>query len=289
MLCLSFIDPALGRLDYDSLSDQTLMELLLDRFVLSQWQDENGCLKNACDWPIVSCTNDRVVDIFFEKAYFGPDQFEFRFLPPLLEYLSASFCNLHGSLDTSLLPRNFGTFDVQFNGLSGTLDWINFPRKLKSMHITHNSFTGSVVLSDLPDSLDTFEANGNNFTGELSFRSLPTSLYRLDLSDNELTGSITIDEMHSSIWQINLGSNSFFGDFRLFVIPPKLKLVVVIENEEMSGTAVLPKSIKTEHFRLWYDGIKVVRDEDGRKHPWEDKIIEANDPLKNGAHAYRLL
>ena len=285
MLCLLSIDPALGRLDYDSLSDQTLMEMLVDRFECRMLRDENGCYKDVCEWCIVSCENDRVVSIVFQRWFFDEKQFEFRFLPPLIKNLHASSCDLHGSLNTLILPRGFEYLDVPLNSLSGTLDWIEFPRKLESIYITYNNFAGSVVLSDLPKTLDSFQARGNFFSGSLVFRSLPPSLCTIDLSDNELTGSITIDEMHSSISDINLDANSFSGDFRLLVTPPRLLTVSIMENKGMSGTAVLPKSLNSNFFRLRYmfDVINAVRDEEGLKHQWEEKILDANDdPKKDG-------
>ena len=111
----------------------------------------------------------------------------------------------------------------------------------------------------------------------------------LNLSGNQLIGSITIDKMHNAITEINLGCNAFSGDFRLLVVSPKLTKISVIENDKMSGTAVLPESLNTKYFKLWYDGIKAVHNEDGRKHAWEGKILDANDPSKNEASGYRLL
>ena len=287
MLSLLSIDAALGRLDYDSLSDQTLMEILMENSGPYFLHDKNGNFTDACSWDYVSCENGRVTHLQFEKCYLW-SQFEFGFIPPLVRSFTVLSCDMRGTLDTSLLPRNLELFDVGFQKMSGTLDWKSFPRKLRSIDIKYNLFTGSIVLSDLPNALVYLEVLGNRFSGELSFRELPPSLYKLNLSGNELTGPITIDEVHNQIYEINLGCNFFSGDFRLLVVPPKLKKISVIENDEMSGTAVLPKSLDTEYFRLWYDGIKAVHDEDGNKHPWESKILESNDPVKDDAMWDRL-
>ena len=65
-LQLLTIDPALGRLDYESLSDQALMEMLIDGMNAkdkAEYQDENGNCRDVGEWKGIALSNDRVTEV----------------------------------------------------------------------------------------------------------------------------------------------------------------------------------------------------------------------------------
>ena len=278
MLCLLSIDPALGRLDYDSLSDQTLMEMLVDCFHSRDLHDENGYFKDVCEWSIgylsiVKCKNDRVDSIDFDRWHFDGKQFEFGFIPPLVKSFKSYKCELQGTLDTSHLPISLIQLNVSYNALFGTINFKTFPRDLEIIVIEMNLFSGNVVLSDLPDSVVLFNADRNDFSGQIVLQILPAAMQRLSLARNKLSGLITIDSTHSSIEEINLYGNSFWGDVRLLVLPPKLNHVNVDENYDLNGTVVLPKFLSELYFQLCFNDIQAVHDESGHRHACEDVIL----------------
>ena len=109
MLCtvLTSVDPTLGRLDYDSLTDQALMEMLIhgiDEDYIDEFQDENGNFFDVCEWYSITCTDSRVTRICLNGYDIYTTPFRFDFIPPLVTSFEAYECNLSGTLNASILP-----------------------------------------------------------------------------------------------------------------------------------------------------------------------------------------
>ena len=274
---LHFIDPALGRLDYDSLSDQALMEMLFESMETDEkanFQDENGNYLDIDEWYGVECEDDRVVGIDIQGSAFHSDQFRFSLIPAPVRSLNMMCCALHGTLDTADLPAALIDFDVSLNKLHGTLDFHNFPRNLERIRIQSNNFSGSCKLADLPRSLLDFNAGENGFCGEISLHDLPPAIKYFDLQSNALTGSLCINKLPESIEVINLCSNSFSGDFRMLVFPLGLEKVDITKNK-MSGTAIFQGTEGAMHFILRADAIESVVDENGDTHKWHSSLVHS--------------
>ena len=100
MISILSIDPALGRLDYDSLSDQALMEMLVEGIAQSkkaEFQDTHGNYRDTCDWSGTFCKDERVTGIVLSWKEFGERQFPFDVIPPLVERFIMKESNLHGT------------------------------------------------------------------------------------------------------------------------------------------------------------------------------------------------
>ena len=71
MHTLLSIDPALGRLDYDSLSDQARMEIFIDGLTeetKKHFQDPKGGFLDISEWSGVFVTDDgEVTDVDYSK------------------------------------------------------------------------------------------------------------------------------------------------------------------------------------------------------------------------------
>ena len=269
------IDPALGRLDHHSLSDQALMEMLIsgmDEEDQEYYQDGNDNFLDVCEWSVVTCTDERVTAVNVRYKEFGETQFPFRFIPPNVSHFQGEGSNLHGTLDTAELPQSLLDFNVADNKLHGTLNWKGLPQKLEILIIHGNKFCGSLALSDLPRSLKDFEAGENQFSGEISLNDLPPALEELWLYGNSLTGSIYIEKLPESIKNISLDENSLSGDFRMDTFPANLSRLDVSKNA-FSPKVVLGKSNRAIHFKIKIDDVSAVVDENGDKHDWHEDIV----------------
>ena len=270
------IDPAIGRFDYSSLSDQARMEMLIEGMKKEEkedYLDENGSFRHVCEWVDVECTDDRVTEVAFLFKYFDETPFPFRYIPPSVTKFEAENDNLRGTLDACVLPGDMRWFSAAYNRLHGPLDLKAFPRTLTNIRIGHNLLSGGLVLAELPPSLEIFDVTGNEFSGELNLNSLPPALEGLWVGTNALTGSINIERLPKAIEIIDLRENSFSGDFRMLVFPKQLKEVNAWDNA-LSDKVVLGESTGKMHFYLCVDDVSLVVDLKGAKHEWHDDIVE---------------
>ena len=280
LIHLPAIDPSLGRLDYYTMSDQSLMEMLVDGMYISKKQrfmDSNGNFRDISEWKYslwnkwLTCENDRVTKIAFQDEKFTVKQFPFEFIPGLVGTFIASRCNLKGTLDTSLLPRALRRLKITHSELTGSIDCKGLPQTLMFMEISDNAFDGSLVLSDLPDGLTEFFVPRNHLSGGISFDNLPSALAILDLSENKLTGPISINALPPKVGRIDLSWNNFSGDLRLLTA---YRGYINICGNLLSGTAVLFETDGDMPFILSGDNISKVLDWEGHKHAWHERISQ---------------
>ena len=292
ILLVAAFDPALGRLDYESLSDQALMEMLIDGMEESskkEFQDDNGNFKDISEWPCLSVSEStpleestvaRVKVISFAEREFGVTQFPFSFLPPQVVQLCANKCNIHGTLDTSVLSPDLRFFTVSQNALHGSINWRRFPRTLKNIDISANKFTGSCKLADLPRTARTLDASRNELSGEISLSELPNGMRWIDLYTNKLSGPLHITSLPEEMYEINLSDNAFTGEFRFLVFSPMLSSIC-LEKNQLDSKAVFwahPRMfVCYMHFKVLHDCFAKVEDEHGNTHPWESVICGYSD------------
>ena len=273
---LSADDTHLGRLDYDSLSDQTLMEILFDGMEAShkaEYVDVEGNFTDISEWKALECEDERVKTICEHHRDFSAKQFPFEFIPPLVIDFSMGFCKLKGTMETSVLPQNLIDFYIADNDLYGTINCKGFPRKLESIHFEANAFSGSCILSDLPETLKDFNASENKLSGEICLNDLPPQMDALFLEKNSFTGSVCIERLPETMEFITLSNNKLSGDFRLMAYP-KVIDEIRFSNNLMTGTVILENTPAAYKFTIWSKDITRVVDEDGNTHPWEGEILQ---------------
>ena len=273
------IDSAVGRCDYESLSDQTLMEILIDGMCVeekSKLQGEEEFFVEVRYWPGVDCIDTRVTKTIFHFRQFGAEQFPFSFIPPLVEHFEFVGCNLHGTLHTSDLPKGMKKFSVRQNKLHGEINFKTFPEKLRDLDITTNEFCGRCALEDLPDSIQRFQAYCNAMSGSIDLKNLPIAMEDLEIAGNYFTGPIVIEGLPQGIRRIDLSECCFSGEFRIMSFPPALESVSIIANEDPITAAVLRGTSSRKFFSLYCETIESVLDEHGNRHPWEAEILEEN-------------
>ena len=104
------VDPSLGRVGYSLLSDQTLMEMLIEGFdeeTKQEYQDDNGMYLDVCEWSCIECDDaQRVIRIEIDSEDLS-GSIEICYLPPNVKYIIiSSLCKtqLRGSADLTHLP-----------------------------------------------------------------------------------------------------------------------------------------------------------------------------------------
>ena len=275
-LGLYTVDPSLGRLDYDSLSDQALMEMMLEHIVqddIDDIKESNGNYKDACEWEDVICEDGRVQKVNLSRRFFEKiKQFPFEFIPPGVKSFVMDECFLYGTLDTSLLPQGMSdALCLIDNDLYGSVDFQGLPRNLEFLILDQNKFSGSCTIADLPSTLVHFSIEDNEFGGEIVLDDLPSKIRKVSVVNNHLTGPIVISKLPQKLDFLSLASNPFSGEFQLMEFPPRLRSVNIAATK-MSETAVLRHATGPMEFTLYHDFITSVVDENGEKHKWERKI-----------------
>jgi len=245
----------LGRLDYASLSQQALMELLIGGITnkdkiygqedvpeLTGWGgvflNENGEV-HEIGWNILMLQGSielKWVPSTVQKllAYVNDlcGSVDLRGLPEGMKVLSLAQNQLTGELSLEHLPSTFETLALPTNSLSGSLNLKSLPKSLKWLFLDRNNFSGTIDMSKLPDRLEEINLNNNPISGETDFSHLPKSLRKLDISNTDLTGEVLVDgsltAFNASDCQVKYTKNddsepqkSFLGQFSPFGLPQR--------------------------------------------------------------------
>ena len=235
------IDSHPGCDDYSFLSDQDLMEVLIDSFAAEarkRYKDNNGEYLDVCKWPRVACdAANRVVSVKDIRGTAA--SISLSNIPSKLQYFELCRSSLSGTLETAALPQHMKSFSIGSNAFHGTVDFAALPPAISEFSILQNEFSGSADLSDLPQSLTDSWIHRNKFTGTLCLTSLPPNLKSLDVSEN-----------------------GFTGNFKFLNAPKPLQSLYAFENR-FNSIAVVPKSSSA---RLFNSGVTIIINEDGHDH-----------------------
>ena len=165
------VDPSLGRMNYSLMSDQSLMEMLIERFddeTKETYRDKHGMYLDICEWPGIKCGHDdRVFEIKIDSR------------------------NVLGSLEISCAPPKVKVLHVSSwakSKLTGSIDLTNLPDEMKCLLLSCNTFTGEIDLAGLPEGMKNLYLSRNEFTGEINLTHLPDGMEYLSLNNNRLSG-----------------------------------------------------------------------------------------------------
>ena len=209
------VDSSLGRVDYTLMSDQTLMEMLIDRFdekTKRRYKDSDGMYLDVRKWPCVKCDDhQRVMKIEIESSRIT-GTLELCYVPPkvIFAYIrSQSKSRVTGSVDLKHLPEGIQELDLQNNNLTGKVDLVHLPSGMVRLFLQHNQLSGEVDLAHLPQAMRSISLNKNKLTGEIDLTQLPKGLLRLSLENNQFSGSLVIRKLPGRIHTIYVRRNNF--------------------------------------------------------------------------------
>ena len=244
-------DSSLGRLDYDSLSDQARMEILIDGLTAESkkyYKDDNGNYIDVCDWRGVSCdTEGHIVKISRLDLY------------------------ISGSVDLAFIPPHVICFGMDFLQSTGTLETSKLPRKIQEFDISQNKFHGTVEMAGLPDCLEELNISSNAFTGSVALDKLPAQITEVDLSNNMFSGSIDLNNLPERLSSLDISRNAFSGEFVLTKAPQTLDEIFANRNQ-FCGNAIVMRNCEVQ-VSLEETGVKEIVDENGKPHPKAEEFL----------------
>ena len=247
------VDPSLGRVDYDSFSDQTLMEMFIDGFddeTKKKVQDNERMYLDVRKWFCVSCDNfDRVVKV------------------------CASFHQIRGQLQISFLPPKVKQFQFPGRGVEGSADLTHLPQAIEYVNLHQNELTGSIDLTQLPRRIWLLFLDCNRLSGSVDLTQLPDSIKDLNLSNNQFSGSIDLKHLPEVTRELCLHGNQFSGSFIAKNLPPSPYCRIDANGNRFSAIAVVESGAKPA-IDLYKSGVTSVVDENGNKRDktWKVRI-----------------
>ena len=194
------VDPSLGRVDYSSMSDQALMEMLIEGFddeTKKEYQDTDGMYRDVCEWQSFQCDEDhRVIEVSIASCYVI-GSLELCYVPPKMKLLNISPWNgkgeLTGSADLTHLPEGMESLSLNNNTLTGEIDLTSLPDGMIHLYLCNNYFTGEIDLTQLPHRMTTLFLNNNQLSGSLVIKNLPPKMGLIDLQVNQFNAMAMVD------------------------------------------------------------------------------------------------
>ena len=234
-------DGSLARADAMMLTDQMLMEALIDpdirtNAIFRSNFFKNGDFTDCIEWDGVEADADGAVRrIMWYNRQWVIREPNLSMLPRNLEALNIGkedhFHALRGSLDTAALPATLKHFHIYTNKFSGEIDFTKLPNALIEFCIHENSFLGSADLSALPPKIEAMNISKNQFDGCVNLEVLPTTLRSLDMSSNRFVGTICLTKLPRSLKFLYLSENRLDGTLSFSSLPENLEEVWLDDNQ----------------------------------------------------------
>ena len=232
-------DASLGKIDYASLSQQNLMELLIENMddaAKEEFQDDNGEFFDCCEWDGVECENDEVIEIDWSGRFEENFALQFQFLPPTVENFEGDASSLKGTLECGALPKSMKSLSLSECCNEGTLDLPRLPPAFKSLEVDMNALGGSLDLKGLPDSVEYLGLSNNLFEGSVDLTELPASLTELNILGNRLSGALNFQSLPASFVALVASNNQFTGTADLLAVPNTMRSIQ-LDSNKLSGVA----------------------------------------------------
>ena len=239
------LDPlvvSLGRIDIDSISDQTRMELVFAEAtdgMKEVLQNTDGEFLDIGKWAILLTDSDgNVTEVNIDNAFMRTNgllwkplgTLHLEYVPSTVKKLAILFTNFHGSLDTASLPLGLQELRIHSTKLTGIVALESLPGNLQKLILRENNFVGSVQLSSLPQTLLVLDLRRNAFDSSACLDHLPNAIEIINISVNKLTGTIPLGKLPIALTYFDVSSNNFSGELALDDIPKNLEHCFLDKN-----------------------------------------------------------
>ena len=215
-------DESLGRVDFASLSQQNLMEMLVgDINARKMFHDSDGFFLDETEWMGVRCDLYGTVE-------------------------SIKWSNMHdsfftdgGTIHLEWLPSTVQSFDIYRNHLFGRVDLTRLPAPMKLLILSVNRLEGAADFTALPREMQYLYLSNNSLCGSVNIENLPSSLLEIDASSNTLSGSLDLTSVFYGIKTLNLAGNKLSGDVRISFLPGSIQSVDLSRNDSLQVVSAL--------------------------------------------------
>ncbi|KNH06899.1 leucine-rich repeat protein [Perkinsela sp. CCAP 1560/4] len=191
LLLLGTVDSSLGRVDRESLPQQTLMEMVIDG--ITNKEEICGDLdepKDIEEWNGVLMEDGEVVEINWDERELT-GSLHLGWLPSSVRKFNGSMSRLTGTVDLANLPIAMTQLELGLNAFTGSIDIERLPPVMEFLNVSSNELIGSLNLGSLPKAMTDFFAHYNKFSGSIDLSQLPAVLARLSLAANQLSANPT--------------------------------------------------------------------------------------------------
>ena len=238
-------DTSLGRVDHSLLSDQTLMEILIDGLddeTKQEYRNDDGMYLDVYTWPCITCDdNQRVIQIDMDSSDIS-GSIQLCYVPPKVKILRIrppwTDGKLTGSVDLGHLPDGMQHLSLESNSFTGEIDLTKLPDGMQKLSIDNNQLTGEIDLKRLPEGIQRFFLQNNQLTGEIDLTQLPEGMSVLQLQCNQLTGEIVLAHLPDGMESLFLNNNQFTGGIDLAQLPVDMKFLFLQKNQ-LTGPLVI--------------------------------------------------
>ena len=201
----------LGRVDKASMSDQTLLELVVNGISDISCLQADGIFDNIRVWKGASFDADGTLLRLYWSRHglrFFPSggTIDLRWLPETLQVVSVAFNCLEGSVDFKRLPGALVELYISHNELTGVLSLDNLPGNLRELIIDHNRFSGRVTAESLPKSMTSMCLSHNAFSGMLCLVNIPQYMMYITVQENAFDRKAIIGKLPARIQYCKYGS-----------------------------------------------------------------------------------
>ena len=223
------VDPYLGRVDYSLLSDQTLMEMLLEGFddeTKKTYKDNDGMYLDICEWLGIEFDDDGGVIQIYIDSHTINGSLKLCYVPPKVNVLMINSWGknqLRGSVDLTQLPCGMEELYLYNNQLTGVVDLTQLPSSMETLGLHNNQLTGVVDLTQLPGEMTILWLHNNQLTGAIDLTHLPERMESLYLRNNQLSGAIDLTQLPGEMKTLWLNNNQLSGEIDLTQLPGEMK------------------------------------------------------------------
>jgi len=219
----------LGRLNYESLSQQAQMEILVEGIEnKSQLQDLNGNYLEVGRWRGVE-NGDVHRILWLDPEWPGAGTIDLNYLPMTVITVMIQAQRPRILIDPLRLSPTLMNLWIE-NANIPIFPFAKISREFKNLTIINSHIEGTVEVTDLPMNMHSFSVQENMMSGTFDFKSLPEYMAVLNIRKNFFSGSLDIENLPRRLEILNVSYNTFSGPLRFSSLPETMKEFLIEGN-----------------------------------------------------------